>query len=186
MLLDTIKRHDVDKIIKLVSVEALKNNGKLPSVVHSVPALMLTEERKLMFGKQVFDYLLLPGSGILLKMQAMKAEEMTSPQIPSGQTGSGGPEAFSLTCGGLADMFSPYEGDGPAHMKDRLSTWTPIEETANAPPAAQAAPYQEETRQKIALPDIEYIRQQRDLDLRGGDTVINLNQMPPATPTRLV
>jgi hypothetical protein len=185
MLLDTIKRHDVDRIIKLVSVEALKQTGKLPSVIHSVPALMLSDEKRLMFGKNVFDYLLLPGSGVLLKMQAKKIEDATSPNIPMGSGGLN-PEAFTLTCGGLADMFSPYDDDGPAKLSDRLSTWTPIEDTTSPASPADAAPYQEETRQKISLPDIEYIRQQRDMDLRGGDIVINLNQIPPAAPTRLV
>lgn len=188
MLLDTIKRHDIDKTIKLLSIEALKTSGKLPAVVHSVPALMLTDEKRLMFGKHVFDYLLLPGSGILLMMQMKKVEEATAPHIPGedrGESGNG-PAAFSLTCGGLANMFSPFEGDEPVELKDRLSIWTPIQDTTTPAPSAETSPYQEETRQKISLPDIEYVRQQRDLDLRGGDMVINLNQMPPASPTRIV
>lgn len=183
MLLDTIKRHDTKSTIKLVSVEALKSVGKLPTIVHSVPALMLAAEKKLLFGKSVFDHLLLPGSGILLKMQM--TTDASGDKTPIDSNRSGEPMAFMLGTGS-ADTFASYDESRPdQRMDDRSYTWTSYEDTSQ-PNITTTAPYQEETRQKITLPDIEYIRQQRDMDIRGGDCVINLSQIPPATPTRIV
>jgi hypothetical protein len=190
MLLDTIKRHDVQKTIRLLSVEALRAVGKLPSVIHSVPALMTPADKKVMFGKTVFDFLLLPGSGILLKSQESKSE------ASHGGIGSidGEPSAFSLGSGS-SDLFSPFAADDNAKVDDitfgdRLYTWTNFNDTtlsaSLAPTNGSDVPYQEETRGKISLPDIEYIKQQRDMDLRGGEPVVNLANMPQATPTRIV
>lgn len=189
MLLDTIKRHDSKKLVKLASVEALKAYGKLPSMIHSVPALLLRDERKLMFGKSVFDYLLLPGSGFLLKALPKKAYDEGGLQSKQDTENSGEPYAFSLMSGGGCDTFTLYESDAPDDLKDRVSPWSNIEDALVAPEHINTEtpnPYQEETRQKISLPDIEYIRQQRDLDLRGGDTVINFTQLPAAAATRVV
>lgn len=192
MLLDTIKRHDVEKIIKQVSIEALKSSGKtVPPAIHAVPALMITEERKLMFGKAVFDYLLLPGSGVLLTMQAKRTEAMMQPHMPGGgaapSSSDEGPYAFVLGSG-TSDTYSPYDDtDENSVAHDRIHSWTPLND-AGAQPAAlsQEMPMQEETRCKITLPDIKFIQQQREMDLRGEAAIVNLSNMPPATPTRIV
>lgn len=184
MLLDTIKRHDTEATIKLLSIEALKSVGKLPQIVHSVPALMLAAEKKLLFGKSVFDHLLLPGSGVLLKMRpANKSEELG---VGNNLIQKGEPSAFMLGTGS-ADAFASYDESSLDQVpEDRLYNWTSYNSTEESKPLMSDVPYQEETRQKISLPDIEYIRQQRDMDIRGGDCVINLSQIPPATPTRIV
>lgn len=182
MLLDTIKRHDAERSIRLISIEALKAAGKMPSIIHSVPALMTPSDKKVMFGKTVFDFLLLPGSGVLLRMQEEKQKQNNN--APAHNTGE--PLAFSLGCNS-SDMFSSLDGENENALGDRIYTWTSFNET-NAPVVATSAdaPYQEETRGKISLPDIEYLKQQRDMDLRGGEPVVNLANMPQSTPTRIV
>lgn len=191
MLLDTIKRHDADRVIKLLSIEALKSAGRLPTVIHSVPALMTPSDKKIMFGKTVFDFLLLPGSGVLLKLQEEKMKAAATASGPGGDGGpiDGEPLAFSLGSG-YSDVFSSFDekNENSTALGDRIYTWTSFQESVTPPTAAvdPSVPYQEETRGKISLPDIEYLKQQRDMDLRGGEPLINLANMPQATPTRIV
>lgn len=68
MLLETLKTLDKNKQIKLISIDYIKSNNICidPRITH-VPAMLLQDVDKIIFGKEVFDYLLLPGKGILLK-----------------------------------------------------------------------------------------------------------------------
>ena len=68
MLLETIKTLDKNKKIKLISVDYLKSNNMVidPRITH-IPAMFLRDIDKIIFGKEVFDYLLLPGKGVLLQ-----------------------------------------------------------------------------------------------------------------------
>lgn len=177
MLLDTIRRHDQKNTIKLLSIEALKASNKLPKSIHSVPALMTLPEKQLMFGKQVFDYLLLPGSGKLLSMSA-PAEEQSSK--PIGQpTSMGNPSAFTLGAN-LSDNFSSIADDGASNqLDDRVYNWSNINQIGTQ--SLPDMPLQEDTRVKKDLPDIDYIRQQREVDLRGD---VDVNSMPHPAATR--
>lgn len=66
ILLDTIKRHDTEKKIKLVSIDLLRSLKKnIDPRIHSVPALLFPSTKELIFGKAVFDHLLLPNRGVL-------------------------------------------------------------------------------------------------------------------------
>jgi hypothetical protein len=66
-LLEAILRHDTNKIIKIVSIEVIKENGyNLDNNIHSVPCLYFKISKDFIYGKAVFDYLLLPGRGKLL------------------------------------------------------------------------------------------------------------------------
>ena len=59
MLLEHIKRYDKEKIIKLVSIDDLRNqNINIESKIHSVPAFMILPSKEILFGKAVFDHLL--------------------------------------------------------------------------------------------------------------------------------
>lgn len=67
MLMDSIKRFDVDKMVKLVNILDLQRTH--PSVFQQlkmVPALMILPSREILYGKTVFDYLLLPSRGKLV------------------------------------------------------------------------------------------------------------------------
>ena len=67
MLLETLKTLDKQHSIKLISIDYLKsNNISFDNRITHVPAMLLKEYNKIIFGKEVFDYLLLPGKGVLL------------------------------------------------------------------------------------------------------------------------
>lgn len=179
MLLDTIKRHDENKTIRLLSIEVLKASNKLPGTIHSVPALMTLPEKKLMFGKSVFDFLLLPGSGKLLTMQSNRSNDSTAPPGEMNQQ-QGGPSAFVLGAN-LSDNFSSYDGDNAhEHMNDRVYNWSSVSDQSQTP-ITDNTPYQEDTRTKKGLPDLDTLRQQRDMELRGE---VNVNSMPHPVATR--
>ncbi len=71
MLLETLRTLDKNKQIKLISVDYIKSkNIVIDSRITHIPAMLLADVNKIIFGKEVFDYLLLPGKGILLKTQS--------------------------------------------------------------------------------------------------------------------
>ena len=77
MLLDSVSRHDKNKIVKLVSIETLISENRLPPQIHSVPAMMIVLEKKFLYGKQVFDYLLLPGTGKLINQNTEESNTIS-------------------------------------------------------------------------------------------------------------
>lgn len=183
MLLDTIKRHDGTSLMKLVSIEGLRQSGyKIPPRIHSVPAIVF-DNANVIFGKQVFDYLLLPGRGLLLTQQP-KPETGVTNNVPGSDDMSGEPAAFTL--GSLhSDAFSVLEGSD--HHTDKNYSWTSIFDNPTASDAgAQAVAYQEETRTKKELPDLNAIREQRQMDLqRHQENHINIPALTPPTSTRI-
>jgi hypothetical protein len=184
MLIDTIERHDSQRTIKLVSLEALKQKGgRAPPQVTAVPALVLLPSKELLFGKAVFDYLLLPGKGKLL---------LARPTAPSGATNAppsaagpaGEPIAYTIGGGALSDAFAPIEhapGEMVEALADRAYAWTTLGEEA-ATPAPADAPFQEQTRSKKSLPDLDSIRAQRELELSQND--LNTSHLMPPIGTR--
>lgn len=178
MLLDTIKRHDTKSLIKLVSVEGLTQSGyKIPSRIHSVPA-MAFDNQNVIFGKQVFDYLLLPGRGLLL---AQASSSVTDEKTASVPLDNGDPIAFALASA-HSDQFSLIDSDETSGHSDRNYAWTSIfDQTSDN---TNVSAFQEETRTKKELPDINAIREQRQIDLQQ-QTDINVSTLPPPTSTRL-
>lgn len=68
MLIETLKTLDKQKLVKLISVDYLKSNQIIfDARITHVPAMLLPDFNKIIFGKEVFDHLLLPGKGVLLK-----------------------------------------------------------------------------------------------------------------------
>lgn len=181
MLLDTIQRLQA-KCIQVVSIDSLRAERRaIPPQIHSVPALMIMPSKQLLFGKQVFDYLLLPGKGVL-------TTGMIKPASASGQSQqspSSDPQAFSL-------IISNTSGDNFAFIEDhgvdanRSYVWTSIEETPDTrtSPAQiindEVVPtMQTSTRVKKETLDLEEFKARRAEDL---NVVINTNvNNPPAT-----
>jgi hypothetical protein len=146
MLLEHIKRYDKEKVIKLVSIDDLRNkNINIESKIHSVPAFMILPSKELLFGKAVFDHLLLPGRGILCSTQSTRLDKMVSGEndmIPLANTGngtlgsgSGGstgtasgdssssePLAFTLNTASFSDNFSIIE-DETKELSDKNYNW---------------------------------------------------------------
>jgi hypothetical protein len=145
MLLEHIKRYDKEKVIKLVSIDDLRNkNINIESKIHSVPAFMILPSKELLFGKSVFDHLLLPGRGILCSTQSTRLDKAVSGEndmIPLANTGngtvgagsiSGGsgaadsshsePMAFTLNTASFSDNFSIIE-DESKELNDKNYNW---------------------------------------------------------------
>ena len=142
MLLEHIKRYDKEKVIKLVSIDDLRNkNINIESKIHSVPAFMILPSKELLFGKAVFDYLLLPGRGILCSTQSTRLDKAISGEndmIPLANTGNGTlgtstgtasgtsddcePMAFTLNTASFSDNFSIIE-DETKELNDKNYNW---------------------------------------------------------------
>jgi hypothetical protein len=138
MLLEHIKRYDKEKIIKLVSIDDLRNkNMNIESKIHSVPAFMILPSKELLFGKAVFDYLLLPGRGILCTTQSTRIDRTNSENTGSDSGGVNGdniiplanvnaidgePLAFTLNSSSFSDNFSIIE-DETKELNDKNYKW---------------------------------------------------------------
>jgi len=140
MLLEHIKRYDKDKSIKLVSIDDLRNkNMNIESKIHSVPAFMILPSKELLFGKAVFDHLLLPGRGILCSSQNTRMDKTgiagasgagiggagENEVIPLNNTNSGNelePSAFTLNTASFSDKFSIIE-DETKELSDKNYNW---------------------------------------------------------------
>lgn len=139
MLLEHIKRYDKEKIIKLVSVDDLRSkNIKIETKIHSVPAFMILPSKELLFGKAVFDHLLLPGRGILTTTQNTRMDKAgiagatgvnssdtaENNIIPLTNTSENddGPLAFTLNATSFSDNFSIIE-DETKELNDKNYKW---------------------------------------------------------------
>jgi len=81
VLLDTINRHDTKKTIKLVCIDNIVNLIK--KRITNVPALMFLPNKEIIYGKAVFDYLLLPNRGYLFVNNTTREKEKTPSSINS-------------------------------------------------------------------------------------------------------
>lgn len=195
MLLETIKRYDGTKFIKLVSIDILKINGKNLPQIHSVPALMTLPEKKLLFGKQVFDYLLLPKTGKLL-MQKQQEDVMNASFQQQGQLGPGQgpgqgksfekePASFSINSSGLSDNFAMIEDDTNIIMNgldDRSYNWASLNSDDDKNLRPEINDISLETRPKKSEINLAELRSQRALELEQTD--LNKSQLPLAVSPR--
>jgi hypothetical protein len=137
MLLEHIKRYDKEKIIKLVSIDDLRNkNINIESKIHSVPAFMILPSKEILFGKAVFDHLLLPGRGILCSSQNTRMDKtgvnsstpggtVENDVVPLANTNSNiedEPLAFRLNTASFSDKFSIIE-DETMVLNDKNYNW---------------------------------------------------------------
>ena len=85
MLIETLKTLDKQKQVKLISVDYLKSNQIIfDARITHVPAMLLPDFNKIIFGKEVFDHLLLPGKGVLLKPTTTNTQSAVDLSEPSG------------------------------------------------------------------------------------------------------
>ena len=121
MLLENVNRYDKNKIIKVVPIDELKKqNINIESKIHSVPAFMILPSKELLFGKDVFDYLLLPGRGILCGVQNTRLDKNITDSAenkirPMEQNTDNEPSAFALNSNKLSDNFSTIDEDNKIH-----------------------------------------------------------------------
>jgi len=88
MLLDSVRRFDANGAVKLMNIEALKHSH--PNVyqqLQAVPALMTLPSKEIIYGKAVFDYLLLPTRGKLVSVSNPMTNEVKTDSSHSLQKG---------------------------------------------------------------------------------------------------
>ena len=134
ILLEAISKHDKNNIVQIISVEAMVNNNyDMSKLIHSVPALILPKENKInsdeiLYGKQVFDHLLLPNRGVLftqdnntrLNKEIKDSQENTvfKEELESENE----PSAFTLGSS-MSDNFSLLDDNSDNLLKDKNYSW---------------------------------------------------------------
>lgn len=195
MLLEHIKRYDTDKIIKLVSIDAVRSqNIKLDSKIHSVPALVLMPSKEVLFGKAVFDHLLLPPRGALCGGQSTRNDKNTKKEnaldAPDGSINKptldvksdNEPSAFSLGGFKMSDNFSNID-DTVETIIDKNYNWDTISgddittyqstitdiskpvNTMETSTQSQSNIINNKQEKRNNLPSIEELMQQRDKEI---------------------
>lgn len=158
LLVDNIKRYNAEKYFKLVDVAQYIK--MIPPQIHSVPALMFKETRKLLFGKEVFDYLLLPSKGFLLTLK--KEEPITATALETSED----PSSFSLVNNGSSiygDNFA-FIDEASTDGAAKSYTWCSINE--NIKIETPEDPNVDKGTTKAEIPDIATLRSQRESEIQ--------------------
>lgn len=175
MLLDNVARYDKDKKIKLVPIDELKKqNINIEKKIHSVPAFMILPSKELLFGKDVFDYLLLPGRGILTTTQNTRLDKNISDNTGAidksikpmeNINNENDPSAFALNGSKLSDNFSTIEDtDGDGICTDKNYNWDFINNNKNISDGISNINMNMNTddNKKSGMPTIEQLMKERD------------------------
>ena len=139
VLLETIKKHDTKKTIKLVVIDSIVN--KVSHKIKAVPALMFIDTKEIIYGKAVFDFLLLPNRGYLFTSNSTR-EKPDNKQNPNLNPNSGNNEAkeiepMSFSLGSISsESFTDITDDDINSLnlnEDKIYKWGLIDE--NSPPS---------------------------------------------------
>lgn len=135
ILIETINKHDTNNIIKKISVDTLRINGyNIDSMIHSVPALVLLQKDKdeieqILYGKQVFDHLLLPNRGVLFtqdnntRLNKVEKDHLDKKNINNDDNIINiDPMAFTLKTS-LSDNFSLIDEEADNLLTDKNYNW---------------------------------------------------------------
>lgn len=178
MLIETIKRYDPEsKLIKFVSIDNLLLKGKsIPPQIKEVPCLITLPDRQMFIGKNVFDYLLLPGSGKLLAPPPFRNESNINESMNMNE-----PSSFVIGqkySDGFATFNESEEDD--KGFDDRTYTWTTLDSDVSINDSFTITA--EETRKKSGTIDLDSYKIQRDLELKQND--LNNNTLPKPISSR--
>jgi len=171
ILLDAIKKHDTKKTIKIVCIDTIINiiNKK----ISNVPALMFLPNKDIIYGKAVFDYLLLPNRGHLFtnnstrttdKSIANQNSSLNTPIPINTQQQENEPNAFSLGSV-LADKFSSIDDDNINSInlnKDKLYKWDLITNENSDNTLLDKNLKDKFESIKLNLPSIEELQKERE------------------------
>lgn len=193
MLMDSIKRFDGEKQLKMINIADLQRTH--PSVyqqLRAVPALMVLPSKEIIYGKAVFDYLLLPSRGKLV-VGTQNNIQQPQPNMTTTNTQHGilhseeGIMAFNSAKSFSGDSFAYVSDDNatPDHADNNPHgsyNWASIDgilqnadgANATAPqPVATNTPsfglssIGIETRQQKEALDIDKLRTQREQDMQS-------------------
>lgn len=184
MLLETIKRYNSNNLVKCVSIDMLRGLGKELPQIHSVPALMIMPSKKIIFGKQVFDYLLLPKSGFLLKSTPNTSQDNDSNK-QNQQIDNSEPLSFSINSSKFSDNYAMLDDDNDVTnngLFDQSYKWSSIDENIQLNNNVIQQDIGIETRNKKEPIDLNDIYAKRALEIEQSD--LNINQLPPPNTTR--
>ena len=171
ILLETIKKHDTKKTIKLVCIDSKINI--LKNKITNVPALMFIPSKEIIYGKAVFDYLLLPNRGYLFTNNNTREKTNTtnsdnssinSPIPLNKEIIPDEPSAFSLGSI-LTDNFSNIDDDNINSMNinnDKIYRWDLVDtnnNTNNLEDEYKAMAAKSDSRK---LPSLEELTKERD------------------------
>ena len=170
VLLDTIKRHDTKKTIKLVCVDTLIS--VINKKITNVPALMFLPTKEIIYGKAVFDYLLLPNRGYLFtnnNTRLTKGDNKTesssiSSPIPMNKENNDEPSSFSLGSI-LTDNYSDITDDNINSIninKDKIYKWDLITNDDTSVKLIDNQMRPEFTEGGKKLPTIEELTKERE------------------------
>lgn len=171
ILLETIKKHDTKKTIKLVCIDT--KISILKDKIKSVPALMFLPTKEIIYGKAVFDYLLLPSRGYLFannntreKQNTTNNSSMNSPVPLNTENKNDEPSSFSLGSV-LADNYSNIDDDNINSMninKDKLYKWDFVDMNNTNENESMENKYKEFASRGDSkkLPSLEELTKERD------------------------
>ena len=172
VLTETIKKHDTKKTIKLVCIDTIVNTIK--HKITNVPALMFLPSKEIIYGKGVFDYLLLPNRGYLFTSNSTREKNASSSNssinspIPINNTiNSDEPISFSL--GSIsADNFSSIDDDNINSTNvnnDKIYNWDFIDGSTSSSTNNLEVEYKAQTKKNESnskLPSLEELTQERE------------------------
>jgi hypothetical protein len=168
MLLENVNRYDKNKMIKLVPIEELKKQKiNIETKIHSIPAFMILPSKELLFGKDVFDYLLLPGRGILCGVQNTRLDKNITDSVennikPMEQNTDNEPGAFALNSNKLSDNFSTIDEDNRIR-DDKNYGWDFISNDKNISDGISNVNINtDDSGKKSKMPSIEELMKERD------------------------
>lgn len=170
ILLETIKKHDKNNLIKLVSVDVLRSLKKpIDPKIHSVPALLFLNTKEYLFGKAVFDHLLLPNRGVLFTGQLARDDKKISKDTTLeinniNKQDTGEPMAFTL--GSISsESFSNIDDETNGLITDKNYNWDVIDNSQGETNKINIQSDNSSGEGKKKLPTMEEIMKQRANDI---------------------
>jgi len=138
ILLETINKHDKNNIVRKISVDYFRNNNyNIDNIIHSVPALIpiLHDNGKkiktdeILYGKQVFDYLLIPNRGALFSQnnntrlnKDIKDSKQNDTFTNNNENNIDEPFAFSLGST-MSENFASIDDNDSKLLNDKSYKW---------------------------------------------------------------
>jgi len=169
VLIDTIKKHDNKKTIKLVCVDTIVNIVK--HKITDVPALMFMPSKEVIYGKAVFDYLLLPNRGYLFtsnntrEKTVMNDKSSINSPIPLNTSMQNNDEPMAFSLGSiLTDNFSNIDDDNVNSTNinnDKIYKWDFIDNNDNSNLESEYKAQSTKSENK-KLPSLEELTQERE------------------------
>ena len=179
VLLETIKKHDTKKTIKLVVIDSIVN--KISHKIKAVPALMFLDTKEIIYGKAVFDFLLLPNRGYLFSSNSSR-EKLDSNKIINNNNNNNNNnekeiEPMSFSLGAISsESITDITDDDINSLnlnEDKIYKWGLINDNSDNTPNSQSSSSSSSSsintkndsseNSKKNLPSIDELQKQRDL-----------------------